>query len=386
MGKNRTLAALVRWGLAGLIAACAAPWGSAAVAEDLTWGKAMHEQVIMMPSLIGSVQLETTIFKPNGNGPFPVAIINHGKNAGNPALQPRSRSPVLAREFLERGYAVILPMREGFAHSGGIYTDPGCDLEYNGKFEADDIQAAVSYVQGQPWADHDKIVVIGQSHGGLSTIAFGAREPAHVKALINFAGGLRKESGGCRWQESLVRAFGNFGKTTTLPSVWFYGANDSLFPPELARRMFDAYTKSHRAEVRLVAFGPFGQDAHGMSGSVAGIPIWWPQTEALLQRVGLPTKRLFVATDDGELPVTEIADGQPPPPDLSESMRRGYAKFFQSRPPRALAISPAGAWAIASGGPAFIEQALRACQEHSQLPCRLYMVNNSMVSSPAATH
>lgn len=369
-----------------LIAACASWWSGTVAAQEPPWGKAMHEQVVMIPNLSGTMQLETTIFKPNGSGPFPVAIINHGKQAGNPAWQPRDRSPVVAREFLERGYAVMLPMREGFAHSGGVYTDPGCDLEYNGKYEADDIQAAVRFARQQPWTDHDKIVVIGQSHGGLSTMAFGARNPAHVKALINFAGGLRKDGDTCRWQDALVRAFENYGKTTTIPSVWFYGANDSLFSPELARRMFDAYSKTHLADARLIAFGPFGKDAHNLGGSLDGVSIWWPPTEALLQRVGLPTRRLFVATNDGELPVTEIVDGQPPPSDLNEAGQRGYTKFLQASQPRALAISPAGGWTIVSGSADFIERAMESCRGLAQGPCRLYMVNHSMVGAPGSVH
>lgn len=375
----RLITAWVAW------VACVALWDGAAIAEDLPWGQAMHEQVITIPNLSGTLQLETTIFKPNGKGPFPVAIINHGKQSGNPARQPRDRSPIVAREFLERGYAVILPMREGFSHSGGVYAIPGCNLEYNGKYEADDIHAAVAFVQQQPWADHDKIVIIGQSHGGLSAMAFGARNPAHVKALINFAGGLHYEGGSCRWQDSLVHAFESYGKTTTIPSVWFYGANDSLFSPELARRMFDAYTKAHLANVRLVAFGPFGTDAHNLSGSIAGIPIWWPATEALLQRVGLPTKRLFVATNEGELPVTEIVEGQPPP-GLNNVEQAAYDRFLQTPLPRAAAHSPSGIWSTSSGGPDFVERALNSCRERSKLPCSLYLVNHSVVQSESAVH
>lgn len=382
---KRALANWRSYRLVRLLAACVTLWAGAALAEDLTWGQAMHEQVVRIPNLTETLQLETTIFKPNGNGPFPVVIINHGKNPGNPARQPRDRSPILAREFLERGYAVILPMREGFSHSGGVYGLVGCDFEFNGKYEADDIHAAVIFARKQPWADQDKIVIIGQSHGGLSTMAFGAREPAHVKALINFAGGLRPEGGGCRWQDALVRAFENYGKATSIPSVWFYGANDSYFDPELVRRMFDAYTKTHRSDAKLVAFGPFGNDAHNLSGSIAGIPIWWPQTEALLQRVGMPTKRKFVATIEGELPVTELVEGQTPP-GLSKDEQTPYEKFLQAGLPRAAARSSSGIWSTTSGGLDFIERALQNCREHSKLPCSLYLVNHSVVQSVSAGH
>ena len=34
------------------------------------------------------ISLETTIFKPDGAGPFPIAVINHGKASGDPISGP----------------------------------------------------------------------------------------------------------------------------------------------------------------------------------------------------------------------------------------------------------------------------------------------------------
>lgn len=44
----------------------------------------LPEEVVFVPKklFLGSVSLETTIFKPSGDGPFPLAIINHGKANG----------------------------------------------------------------------------------------------------------------------------------------------------------------------------------------------------------------------------------------------------------------------------------------------------------------
>ncbi len=51
----------------------------------------MNEKVIMV--LVNSrqdrIELETTIFKPDGDGPFPLVVINHGKD------EIRSLPPVL---------------------------------------------------------------------------------------------------------------------------------------------------------------------------------------------------------------------------------------------------------------------------------------------------
>ncbi len=351
--------------------------GGACAAEDIVLDKAMHEEVVMIPSTHAGVRLETTIFKPNGAGPFPIVVMNHGKAPGNSAFQPRSRYLVIAREFLERGYAVIIPMRQGFSASGGLYIDGGCNIESNGNAQADDVQAALDYAQKQPWADRDNVVVMGQSHGGLTTLAYGARNPAHVKALVNFAGGLRKDAFSCQWQYSLIDAFESYGAATKIPSLWFYGANDSYFAPEVVQQLYAAYTR-HHADAKLIAYGPFKQDSHGMSSSIDGLPIWWPETEALLQRVGLPTKRLFVATDYGELPVTAPASNADVVPYVKQNGREGYARFLNAKLPRAFAISESGAWGSAIGGN-YTERALQNCQSHSQVPCHLYAVNQSTV-------
>jgi hypothetical protein len=91
--KTCKLPAIISCWLAVVVITGTAFWSDRAQAQEEIWGKAMHEQVIMIPNLGDTLQLETTIFKPSGNGPFPVVIINHGKARGNPAWQPRDRSP-----------------------------------------------------------------------------------------------------------------------------------------------------------------------------------------------------------------------------------------------------------------------------------------------------
>ena len=46
----------------------------------------INEQVIMLPVTEhgDEFQFETTIFKPPGNGPFPLLLMNHGKEIGDP--------------------------------------------------------------------------------------------------------------------------------------------------------------------------------------------------------------------------------------------------------------------------------------------------------------
>lgn len=119
---------------------------------------------------------------------------------------------------------------------------------------------------------------MGQSHGGLTTMAFGTLAYPGVRGLVNFAGGLRNDT--CvAWEDNLVHAFGNYGKQSRYPSLWFYGDNDSYWPRPLPEKLFAAYTGAG-GKARLVDFGTFQGDSHGMFGSRAGLPIWLPEVDA----------------------------------------------------------------------------------------------------------
>lgn len=298
---------------AGTLAAAAATAGLALVlasgvsrAQTPALDSTLNEQVVMVQvgSGLFGVKLETTIFKPAGDGPFPLLLMNHGKSSGNAHFQARARYTVIAREFVQRGYAVIIPMRKGFSQSTGMYVDGGCNIAGNGNAQADDLQGALDFAVQQPWVDAQRIIVAGQSHGGLTAMAFGMRHYPGVKGLINFAGGLRKDGGTCQWEISLVDAFAQYGRKTDVPSLWFYGANDSYFNSELASRMFAAYTAAG-GNAKLIAYGPFKSDSHGMSSSKDGVAIWLPETEVFLQALGLPTTKTVAFADH---PVSAATD------------------------------------------------------------------------------
>lgn len=274
--------------LAALLGAMA---GATVQAAPLpTLDQRMGEQVIFVPTKLegGTVRLQTTIFKPPGDGPFPVLFMNHGKAGGDAHLQPRARYLVVSSEFVKRGYAVVIPMRKGFAASGGTYIDSHCRAEKNGEEQADSLYFAMDYAMKQPWADQQHVLIAGQSHGGLTAIAAGSHNIAGVRGIINFAGGVNSRSH-CDWQAALVDAFKAYGARSTTPGIWFYGANDTHFGPKLAADMYQAYTQAG-GKAQLVAYGPFKQDAHGMSSSPDGVAIWMPETERFLKSIGMPTE------------------------------------------------------------------------------------------------
>ena len=366
-----------------LSAALALPIGTGAHAEELN--RTLNETVLTVPKegIVFSAELETTIFKPAGAGPFPVVVINHGKFLGDVRHQGRYRPLMAARYFLQRGYVVVVPMRQGFSKSTGNYIDAGCNMESNGLEQAEDVRVVLDHVTAQPYADRNNIIVLGQSHGGWTTLAFGTFNYPGVRGLVNFAGGLRQDSCG-PWTANLVNAAESYGAETAVPSLWFYGDNDSYFGPTTFRLMHQAYTSSG-GRAKLVAFGKFGRDAHLMFSSLAGRGIWQPEVSAFLQQLGLPyevTRPQYA--NPSSVAVPPRTDFAPlytleSVPHVREKGRAGYAAFLAKDFPRAFALAPNGAWASASGDTDPHKRALDSCNKDGQGACKLYAVDDVVV-------
>ncbi len=341
----------------------------------------LNEHVIKIPAgPARRASLQTTVFRPNGPGPFPLLIINHGKDAGDPRLQSRDRFIFMATAFVKRGYAVMVPMRQGFAESTGNYADYGCDMTANGHAQAADVLDTIAFARDRDWIDDTRIVVAGQSYGGLATIALGTQSVPGVRALINFAGGLRDDGDHCDWRSELVRAFATYGSANKIPSLWLYGINDSLFAPDLVARMHSAFVGAG-GRARLHEFGAFKRDSHGMLASRDGEKIWGREAERFLQQVGMPTEEINAVGPAPSLPKTDFAplDDIAAVPYLSENGRAAYREYLAKMTPRAFAVSPSGAWCWAEEGEDPDTRALATCEKKSNQPCQLYSVDDYVV-------
>ena len=115
-----------------------------------------------------------------------------------------------------------------------------------------------------------------------------------IRGVVNFAGGRGGKqnnvpNNNCA-PDRLVTAAGTLGKTTTVPSLWIYTANDQYFAPELSRRMHEAYTASGgRASYQLLP--AIGNDGHQLISLKSGVPLWQDKLEAFLQEIGVLPSR-----------------------------------------------------------------------------------------------
>lgn len=338
----------------------------------------MNEKVLTIPGDPSRpVSLQVTLLTPVGPGPFPLAVLNHGA-AGNqdPRQMPRWRATFLAYYFLSRGYAVVLPMMRGHAGSGGKIESYGCDVATLGLNYAKDIRAVIGFMSSQPNIDNSRIVIGGLSMGGWNTLAMGTWNDPRLKGLINFVGGVRVSN--CLDQDgSLIRMAGLFGAHTTKPSIWFYGNNDSLFHPALAKAMFNEYV-SHGGKADLVTYSDFIVDAHKLLSFPEGLGIWVQKVDAFLAKIGLPNKLLHPEYLPTPFPpashYAEINDIEALPY-LGQQGQEYYQRFLNKPLPRALAIGQNGMAASFSGGFDPVAQALHLCQKTGK-NCRIYAVDN----------
>ena len=105
----------------------------------------------------GDLRLAGMIFVPEGNGPFPVAIIIHGSGTSR-----RTSKWYLSvtRHLQENGIAVLLPDKRGSEKSRGNWR--GVDFETL----AGDTMAAVDFARNQELFEYSSIGLLGMSQGG----------------------------------------------------------------------------------------------------------------------------------------------------------------------------------------------------------------------------
>lgn len=250
---------------------------------------ALAEEVIFVPLALstGEARLETTVYRPSASGPWPLAVINHGAAGyAGPSRQRRYRPVAIARFFLERGYLVVAPMRQGFSKSTGTYAW-NCDHETYARRYAGDVAAVINYFVKSGQAQADRVLVVGQSNGGMVALGYAAEFSSvdrRARAIINFAGGINSSRPNCDWRNNMISAARSLGAKTDLPSLWIYAEDDPIFPPSVSKPFFDAYHSGNRRSfLKLYHTG-----GHNLSNLPVGSQIWISDIEQFLREVGLP--------------------------------------------------------------------------------------------------
>jgi carboxymethylenebutenolidase len=229
-----------------------------ALAQGISVAQSKPEEVVFP---IGVRELHGFMWKPEGTGPFPAIVWNHGSEK-----LPGSQ-PALAKFYTAHSYVFFVPHRRGQGRSPGDYIQdlvaqapPGerarrmVELQQT---EVDDVIAALIYLRSQPFVDPALIVISGCSYGGIQTLLTGERDLG-VKALVPFAPGAMSWEQNVPLQDRLVRAV----DLAKAPIFLIQAENDySLGPSRVLSKEANKKKKDFQSKI-YPAFGSTHQDGH----------------------------------------------------------------------------------------------------------------------------
>jgi dienelactone hydrolase len=350
----------------------------AAVAPQPAAAADYHREELRIPMrAAGPNGLEALLIRPAGTSRYPLALISHGspRDAAARARMSPYGSYRQAVEFARRGFAALVVLRRGYGDSDGKYAEssgPCGQPDYSrvARESASDLRAAIEAMDRRTDVSTDGMIAVGVSAGGFASVALTADPPPGLAAAINFAGGRgsRGDDDICD-EDALVRAFATLGKTSRIPTLWIYAQNDKFFGPDLARRMYAAFTGAG-GRAQFIDFRPFGD--HGHSLFSRGIPLWTPMVDGFLRDHHLGAR---------DIAAPPAPPALPPPPHLREKGRAGFTDFLSASPHRAFAVSPKGSFAYRAGRRSAREAeeaALSACANYAA-DCALYAVDDNLV-------
>jgi pimeloyl-ACP methyl ester carboxylesterase len=242
------------------------------------------------------VDLTAQLWKPQGAGPFPAILLNHGSGRSPEELKrfgPYEQNPeVLGPVFTRHGYLLLYLFRRGVGPSAGQGANAvdlmnreaaahgtaarnTLQMELLQNREMGDARAALGLLRRLPGVDSRSIALIGHSFGGSLTILMAEREP-DVKAVVVVS------ASGYSWDRSpelrdrLLAAVARI----KAPVMFIHAAND--FSTGSGKALSARMTALGKPNV-LKIYPPFGRTVEeGHDILHLGVSIWEPDVVRFL--------------------------------------------------------------------------------------------------------
>lgn len=275
----------------------------AVLADEGAFVLRLLQQEVRIPAAGGEYSLAATILRPPGEGPYGAVVLNHG-TPGSASGRARESSELLmtaAAVFARRGYVVLMPLRRGFGATGGEFAeDPGScanpDYRKGEEAASEDVMAAYEFARALPYVDRDRMILAGQSAGGIVSIyTAGARHPQGLVAVLSFAAG---RGGNPDFRpgvpcavEPVARLLESVGASVKAPVLLHYAQNDLYFNAQTSRLWYERFAAAG-ARAEYVLQPPFGRDGHYIFSEEPGVSYWLPAVERFLARHGVPFRPL----------------------------------------------------------------------------------------------
>ncbi len=247
---------------------------------DLTFAPQPEEVTFSSGKLI----LHGFIHKPEGNGPFPAILMNHGSEQF-----PKS-GQIIAKPYISKGYVVFFPHRRGQGCSSSqseyimdsIMRETGTTREK--KFvelqetHLEDTIAALSYLKQLPYVNTDRIVMVGGSFGGIQVV-LATEQQLGLRGSIAFAPAAMAWSQIALLRSRLIQAV----RSATVPILLIQAENDyDLTPTKTIAGELEKANKPHKLLI-FPAFGTTHTEGHGFS--VWGERVWGDEVFSFLASV-----------------------------------------------------------------------------------------------------
>ena len=193
------------------------------------------------------------VFKPEGPGPFPGLVWNHGSEK-DPDAGPQFDA--VAAIFVPAGYAVFAPVRRGHGNSEGPYIEQELHRQRGAErnrlqvrflegAQLDDQLAGLAFFKGLPYVDPNRLVVAGCSYGGIQTLLAAERGAGYKAAVALSPAGL-SWAGNPPLQDRLILAT----QRIEIPVFLLQPPQDaSLEPTRVLGREFQRLGKPYRAKI-----------------------------------------------------------------------------------------------------------------------------------------
>jgi dienelactone hydrolase len=290
-----------------LISAAACPLLAAALvtcphspALGETLNASLREAVYSVRVPAADVNIVVTSFRPRGDGPFPWIVLNHGTATTLEANLAKDRYRPLnpVREWVRRGYAVLVPMRRGYGAKGAVQhlgdAYGSCsrpDYRRAGEGAALDLLATVDWGKKQRDLDPKRWLLVGQSAGGFASIYAASKHPDGLIAVLAFSPGRGgdpdKRRGEPCGSDRLAELFASIAPQIAVPVLWFYAQNDEFNGPRVQKLWFESF-RAAGGRGELVVVAPFPQArGHGVFPSAAGTPLWTAAVAGFFKSQGL---------------------------------------------------------------------------------------------------
>src|SRR6202049_734888 len=224
--------------------------------------------IVAFPS--GEITLHGALYRPEGKGPFPAVVYNHGSAAG---MISKTGFEALGPVFASHGWVFFGPYRrgQGLSASAGPYIgDQIAAAEKNGGIAAgaetmvrllatdhlNDQLAALAWLRKQSFVQANRIAVAGNSFGGIEVV-LGAERGTYC-AAIDSAGGAQSWAEAPALQSLMTASVQN----APAPIFFFQAENDFDLSPS---KVLSAVMKDARKPYELKIYPRYGdspQDGH----------------------------------------------------------------------------------------------------------------------------